>query len=56
MSEFSSESSIQAATKPDQIAPTTQTNVNSDLELSWVAPNERGSSITSYNIFIMDST
>lgn len=53
---FSAESILQAASKPDQIATPSQLIVNTDLRVTWTAPNKRGSEITVYNVYVKDST
>ena len=52
---FSAESTIKAASKPDQISEVVQTVVNADLRITWAAPNERGSPITVYQVYVVNS-
>jgi hypothetical protein len=48
----SASKSILAAQKPDKpVAPTT-TVVGSSVQISWTAPNDRGSAITAYSVKI----
>ena len=54
--EFSDESTIVAAMNPDTIARATTVAIGSDVKISWTSPNERGSIITSFAVFIEDST
>ena len=49
---FSAESTVKAAMRPDQIQTPTQQIVNSDLRVTWTEPNERGSPITLYNVYV----
>lgn len=55
-SEFSSETTIQAASEPEQITQLSYMIVNSDLRIQWTAPYNRGSEILTYYIFCQDST
>jgi len=52
---FSAESTVTAATNPDQIEPVTTSIVGSNVRISWEIPNQRGSTITSYTIYIADA-
>ena len=54
--EFSDESTVVAATKPDTIARATTVVIGSDVKISWTSPSERGSVITSYAVYIEDGT
>jgi hypothetical protein len=45
---FSSDVTVTAATKPDQVSTPAQLIVNRDLRVTWNAPNMRGSPITGY--------
>jgi hypothetical protein len=53
---FSAESTIKAASKPDQISEVVQTVVNADLRITWAAPNERGSQITVYQVYVVNGS
>ena len=56
-SEFSLESAIKAATLPDQMDPVVTTIVTgSKVRIAWTAPDDRGDTITSYQILIETST
>jgi hypothetical protein len=48
---FSAISTVKAAMRPDRILTPVQQIVNRDLRVTWVAPNERGSPITVYNVY-----
>lgn len=46
-----------AATKPDQVTGVaTSITAGSKLRIDWTAPDDRGSSLTSYTILIQTST
>ena len=56
LSAFSSEVSIRASAIPDNpIAPTSTMISNTFVVITWTPPNNRGSSITSYTISILQS-
>lgn len=52
--EFSDESTIVAATKPDTISRATTVIIGSDVKISWTSPSGRGSVVTSYAVYIGD--
>jgi hypothetical protein len=53
---YSDEVSITAATKPDQMAPVSTSIVEgSKVRISWTAPDNRGSPLTSYTVLIQSS-
>lgn len=41
--------------RPDQVETPIQLIVNTDLRITWTAPNQRGSPITVYNIYVKNS-
>ena len=53
--QFSAVTTVQAATKPDQISTPLQQIVNNDLRVTWIQPNKRGSDINKYNVFVINS-
>jgi len=46
---------VVAATTPEKIASVATVVVASAVDVSWVAPDKRGSDITSYTAYVLDS-
>lgn len=53
---YSNIATIKAATSPDQMDVPMTSTVGSDVRIEWTEPDIRGDPITSYTIYIADST